>query len=212
MAIIYTQLTSNSNTSTKVIGLLGIASCAILLPTPKAQALSIVYTPLPLSVELQATVVPGDNTSSPSNWTYFSFDGVAGEQVFITGRRVNGELDVAFGVWDGLEADTSDYFDIFSDSLNFTLIAFADDELPPAVPGPFGDPTASFTLPITGSYSVAFTSFLSADPTAPFDFTVQREVPGPLPALGAAAAFGFSRKLRKRIKGGNNAVSSTYTL
>ena len=25
-------------------------------------------------------------------------------------------------------------------------------------------------------------------------------VPGPLPALGAAAAFGFSRKLRKRIK------------
>ena len=27
----------------------------------------------------------------------------------------------------------------------------------------------------------------------------QAEVPGPLPALGVAAAFGFSRKLRKRI-------------
>jgi hypothetical protein len=38
------------------------------------------------------------------------------------------------------------------------------------------------------------------------------EVPGPLPALGAAAAFGFSRKLRKRIKGGKNTVSSTYSL
>jgi hypothetical protein len=37
-------------------------------------------------------------------------------------------------------------------------------------------------------------------------------VPGPLPALGAAAAFGFSRKLRKRIKGGTNAVPSTYSL
>jgi hypothetical protein len=36
--------------------------------------------------------------------------------------------------------------------------------------------------------------------------------PGPLPALGAAAAFGFSRKLRKRIKRSNNAVSSTYSL
>lgn len=35
--------------------------------------------------------------------------------------------------------------------------------------------------------------------------------PGPLPALGIAAAFGFSRKLRKRIKG-HNAVSSTYSL
>jgi hypothetical protein len=37
-------------------------------------------------------------------------------------------------------------------------------------------------------------------------------VPGPLPALGAAAAFGFSRKLRKRIKGSTNALSSSYTL
>jgi hypothetical protein len=37
-------------------------------------------------------------------------------------------------------------------------------------------------------------------------------VPGPLPALGAAAAFGFSRKLRKRIKRSSDAVSSTYSL
>ncbi len=37
-------------------------------------------------------------------------------------------------------------------------------------------------------------------------------VPGPLPALGAAAAFGFSRQLRKRIKRSNHAVSTTYSL
>ena len=36
--------------------------------------------------------------------------------------------------------------------------------------------------------------------------------PGPLPLLGAAAAFGFSRKLRMRIKTGTNSVSSTYSL
>jgi hypothetical protein len=36
-------------------------------------------------------------------------------------------------------------------------------------------------------------------------------VPGPLPALGAAAAFGFSRKLRKRIKI-NTCRSATFTL
>jgi hypothetical protein len=36
--------------------------------------------------------------------------------------------------------------------------------------------------------------------------------PGPLPALGAAAAFGFSRKLRKRIGRSTNPVSSTYSL
>jgi hypothetical protein len=33
-------------------------------------------------------------------------------------------------------------------------------------------------------------------------------VPGPLPVVGAAAAFGFSRKLRKRIKGSSNAFST----
>jgi hypothetical protein len=33
-------------------------------------------------------------------------------------------------------------------------------------------------------------------------------VPGPLPVLGAAAAFGFSRKLRKRIKSSKLPVAS----
>lgn len=37
-------------------------------------------------------------------------------------------------------------------------------------------------------------------------------VPSPLPALGAAAAFGYSRKLRSRIKGRTNTVGSTYSL
>jgi len=37
-------------------------------------------------------------------------------------------------------------------------------------------------------------------------------VPSPLPALGAVAAFGYSRKLRSRIKGSTNTVSSTYSL
>ena len=35
------------------------------------------------------------------------------------------------------------------------------------------------------------------------------EVPGPLPILGAAAAFGFSRKLRKRLKSSKPEVIST---
>ena len=35
---------------------------------------------------------------------------------------------------------------------------------------------------------------------ASFDTTQATSVPGPLPILGAGAAFGFSRKLRKRIK------------
>jgi hypothetical protein len=37
-------------------------------------------------------------------------------------------------------------------------------------------------------------------------------VPGPLPLFGAAAAFGFSRKLRKRIKLEPNALGSALPL
>jgi hypothetical protein len=35
-------------------------------------------------------------------------------------------------------------------------------------------------------------------------------VPGPVPAIGAFAAFGFSRKLRKRIKLSSNTSASLY--
>ena len=48
--------------------------------------------------------------------------------------------------------------------------------------------------------------------STPFSTSSSTPVPGPLPALGAAAAFGFSRKLRKRIKRSSDAVSSTYSL
>ena len=36
--------------------------------------------------------------------------------------------------------------------------------------------------------------------------------PGPLPAFGAATAFGFSRKLRKRIKSIANPITSSFTI
>jgi hypothetical protein len=42
--------------------------------------------------------------------------------------------------------------------------------------------------------------------------TLYTPVPGPLPLFGAAAAFGFSRKLRKRIKLAPNALGSALPL
>jgi len=41
---------------------------------------------------------------------------------------------------------------------------------------------------------------------------ITSSVPGPLPALGVAAGFGYSRKLRSRIKKSGNSASSTFTL
>ena len=62
-------------------------------------------------------------------------------------------------------------------------------------------------------------NFVGSSGQRTFDNTVWAQVapassaavPGPLPALGAAAAFGFSRKLRKRIKI-NKGSSATFTL
>jgi hypothetical protein len=41
-------------------------------------------------------------------------------------------------------------------------------------------------------------------------YTSPAAAPGPLPALGAAAGFGYSRKLRKRIKLSTNTSASLY--
>jgi hypothetical protein len=57
-------------------------------------------------------------------------------------------------------------------------------------------------------YAIATLAGQTPGPLPPSTTTV----PGPLPALGAAAAFGFSRQLRNRIKRSNKAASSSYSL
>ena len=55
-----------------------------------------------------------------------------------------------------------------------------------------------------------FVSEPSLSPDQPFGFVVEAPAaPGPLPIFGAAAGFGFSRKLRRRIKNSVNPVSSS---
>ena len=63
-------------------------------------------------------------------------------------------------------------------------------------------------------------NFVGSSGQRTFDNTVWAQVapassaavPGPLPALGAAAAFGYSRKLRKRIKCSTKTGSGAYSL
>ena len=58
--------------------------------------------------------------------------------------------------------------------------------------------------PSLGDQSGLYTSFVFTETTRTWaqatPYTAPAPVPGPLPLFGAAAAFGFSRKLRKRIK------------
>ena len=58
-----------------------------------------------------------------------------------------------------------------------------------------GNPTNSLISEEGGISSAFLYARLTKPGQAPGD-----EVPGPLPVLGIAAAFGYSRKLRKRIQ------------
>jgi hypothetical protein len=62
-----------------------------------------------------------------------------------------------------------------------------------------------------GVFSSSSNSYLQTF-DSPATVSATARVPGPLPALGAAAAFGFSRQLRKRIKCSANAASTSYSL
>ena len=66
----------------------------------------------------------------------------------------------------------------------------------------FGTSTTSPSFRVSRSTNLTWATATRA--------TATRAVPGPLPILGVAAAFGFSRKLRKRIKlhQGTDAVST----
>jgi hypothetical protein len=73
---------------------------------------------------------------------------------------------------------------------NMTAVAGSQTYATPLVSDSFTAALSGITG--NGIQSVQSTYFVAQDSTSP--------VPGPLPILGAAAAFGFSRKLRSRIK------------
>jgi len=60
---------------------------------------------------------------------------------------------------------------------------------------PLSSDTYSAILKVTGGTIASVTGSVSDDPTPP----PSSGVPGPLPLLGLGAAFGFSRRLRRRI-------------
>lgn len=63
---------------------------------------------------------------------------------------------------------------------------------PPPLAYPFGIENSIVTNNITGISNLGIQSIQNA--------ITQQPVPGPLPILGASVAFGFSRKLRQRVK------------
>ena len=91
---------------------------------------------------------------------YWSFGGSAGDRVTVWVDRGEGEFDPFFFLYQGLYSDTVDVFSALA-------LAFADDELLPALPGPFGDPELlDFVLPSDSFYTVVVVDGLSGSPGA----------------------------------------------
>jgi hypothetical protein len=64
----------------------------------------------------------------------------------------------------------------------------------------FSQYSISFVPPTNGTYNLSFINSNIDGAGALLDNVVVDQVPGPLPILGAATAFGFSRRLRARLR------------
>jgi hypothetical protein len=170
---------------------LALSALALVLTCSTSEGALITYVG-----QLQNGVpVNGVNNQAPSNSdnpvgaVYYSFYATAGSVVTVTGDRLAGHYDMAFWVFSGLFNDTNDFGGAF-DSSDAGFIDFGDDEQPPNIAGPFGDPQSVFNAPVTGFYTVAVTNFLSsAGPPNPFQLQATG-IDNVVPEPGTLAMFG----------------------
>lgn len=147
-------------------------------------------------VSSENSVFDVNNNPIPANWDFWTFEGTAGNSERFTARRLSTELDPAFGIWFGTEADTDSYSGLFSDSLNTSLVASADDEI--SDPGPFGDPTVRFTLPETGTYTIAVASYISDPSDEPLGYTLRVPFSDSATILGSGLVLGLGMLLKRK--------------
>jgi hypothetical protein len=177
-----------------------VVICGLTAP---ASAVPITYSGVLYNGVTTAGVnnqTPG-NQSNPVGATYFGFFANAGDNVVLFGDRQAGHYDMSFWVLSGFYTDTTQIGGSFPGSASFS--DFGDDEDPPNIPGPFGDPRSVFVAPTTGFYTVGVTNFLSGPGGPPNPFTLNLSGTTPEPTtlavfgLMAVGAYGVRRRLKK---------------
>jgi hypothetical protein len=111
-----------------------------------------------------AITVSGNTNVNPAAWTYWTFCAMAGDSIQWEVDRLVDELDPVASVVLGDLEGAAFAGTIFDDPLmGLPVVSFSDDADPPFTGGgPFGDPNASFIAPVTGTYTIAVSSFSSA--------------------------------------------------
>ena len=126
---------------------------------------------------------------------FWDFSGVQGQQITLTGNRLDPGLDLAMRLYLGVGNDTS----------LLTFLTSADDNYPelPGFNGPFADPQIIITLPATGMYTVQMWDFFST-PVPPntlrcYQLTLDGEPAAPVasclgnvPEPGSLSLFGIA--------------------
>ena len=133
---------------------------------------------------------------------FWRFSGNAGSQVTLQGLRLNANLDLALSLYAGTTTADTSLFRATSSWSGLTFLASADDEI--ARPSRNGDPLlANFTLPSTGTFTVAIGGALSSDAGQyPYQLTLNPAAAAPVPApatawlvlLGLAGGIGLRRR------------------
>ena len=182
---------------------------ALAYGPPSSQAVPIVYvaTLEPGVPAPGVTLQPNGNQNNPVGAQYYNFHATAGTPVTVFGDRLDGGYDMSFWLFAGTFADTNAFGASF-DTGDPGFIGFGDDEDPPNISGPFGDPRSVFIAPTTGFYTAAVTNFLSnTPPPHVFELTAEginnvNPVPEPvslaLLGTGLAGLVGYSYRRRKK--------------
>jgi len=140
-----------------------------------------------------------------SDVDFWSFAGIAGSRVSIRGTRLDSGLDPAFDLYFGTTTADESLFRIGQSWGGLQFLASADDEVDPPA-GPFGDPLLSlFTLPSTGTYTIAIGG-AGSEGEGPYRYSLSVQaaaVPEPetwtMLLVGSGLLAGWLRRREQRV-------------